>query len=483
MISVKKNYIWNTLYQICNVVVPLITAPYLARVLGAEGNGIYSYTNSIVCYFVMFAVLGTSLWGQRSIAYSRQNKQLLSKAFWEVAILRICTSLVVLLVYSLFVAFTNDYQKYYIIFAISILNVAFDITWFFQGMEEFKKIVTRNFLIRICHTFFIFVFVKDISDLSLYILSSAGFTIIGNLLMWTYLPRHLVKVGKIRPFSNMLEVFSMFLPTLASQIYVVLDRSMIGWVTSSNYQNGCYEQAEKITRTALTVIESLATVTAPRVASLFNAGDVDSAKRYVYKAYKFSFLLSFPMLFGLIGIIPVFVPVFLGPGYELVESILPILCVLFVTTSVTSITGYAFLISMGQQKVYTIAVSITAGINIGLNLILIPYYGAIGAAVSTAISEIVGALFQLNACFSKKLLSWKGIFSGIWKYILSGALMGVVIVNLCRVVSYNIGSLLLLLLSGCIVYFCFLLLFRDSLIYSIIKKLYKKIRAMTFNKV
>ena len=103
----------------------------------------------------------------------------------------------------------------------------------------------------------------------------------GNLSMWTYLPKYICKVGNINPFRNIKDIFLLFLPTIATQVYVIMDKSMIGWITNSTYQNGCYEQAEKIARMALTVVTSVAMVVLPRVANLFKEGRTDNAKEYI----------------------------------------------------------------------------------------------------------------------------------------------------------------------------------------------------------
>lgn len=158
--SVKKNYLYNLVYQVLVLLLPIITTPYISRVLGAENVGIYSFTISIVTYFTLFGSLGVSLYGQREIAYARENKNKRKKIFLEIIIFRFITMAIALLVYYFIFVQNNEYQEYYQILLLYLLAAAFDISWFFQGMEEFKKTVTRNVIVRFASVCCIFIFVK-----------------------------------------------------------------------------------------------------------------------------------------------------------------------------------------------------------------------------------------------------------------------------------------------------------------------------------
>lgn len=460
--SVKANYVWNTAYQILNLIVPLITAPYLSRVLGADGTGIYSYTHSIVSYFTLVAVLGTGIFGQRNIAYMRNDKESLSRAFWELFSLRLITSVVTLAAYGIFVIFVDQYKVIYLILTMNIINVILDISWFFQGVENFRKIVVRNLIIRVCNTAFIFLFVKGSDDLWLYVASIVGFTALGNISMWVSVPRYLVKVSGVRPFRNIKDILLLFLPTIASQVYVVLDKSMIGLITASTYQNGCYEQAEKIARMALTVVTSVATVVLPRVANLFKSGEEKKAKEYIYKGYRFTLLLSIPIMCGIIGVSRVFVPVFFGGGYDMVEILLPIFSVLVVAVSMAYITGYSFLISTNQQNIYTIAVTVSAVCNLAMNLIMIPKIGAIGAAIASVSAEVIGVAIQIAYCCVTKQLQLKRIMTSLWRYVAAGTAMLMLLLWIQTKMGISLTSLVILVLCGALIYILLLFILRDD---------------------
>ena len=146
--SLTKNYVYNLIYQVLVLLAPLITTPYISRVLGAENIGIYSYTLSITAYFILFGALGMSLYAQREVAYNQDEPQTYSLIFWEMVVLRIITMSISILIYYFTIIQYGTYQLYYKILILEMLGNCIDITWFFQGLEEFKKIVKRNVIIK-----------------------------------------------------------------------------------------------------------------------------------------------------------------------------------------------------------------------------------------------------------------------------------------------------------------------------------------------
>ena len=251
--SIKKNYLYNTFYQILTLITPLITAPYVSRIFGPSGIGIQSYTNSIVMYFTLFAALGTVTYGQREIAMHRDNKKETSKLFWEIECLSIMTTCICLLIWFTFVFLYKEYRPYFLVQTMTIVAVMFDISWFFGGFEQFKFIVIRNTIVKILGIGCLFIFIKEKSDLLLYIGLLAATGLLGNISMWTYLPRFLVKIDfkKLKVMRHFKETLVYFIPTIASSIYTVLDKTMIGAITNNSSENGYYEQATKIVKMCL----------------------------------------------------------------------------------------------------------------------------------------------------------------------------------------------------------------------------------------
>lgn len=191
--SISKNYLYNLFYQILVIVMPLITTPYLSRVLGAEAIGVYSYTLSIATYFILFGTLGVSLYGQREIAYVQDDEKKRSIVFWEIVLLKTITMTISILIFWFTYGMYGEYKIYYRILIIELISQCIDISWFFQGIEEFKKTVIRNSIVKLIFAVCIFIFVKSPNDLIKYIVIIAGANLFGNLSLWMYVPKYIKK--------------------------------------------------------------------------------------------------------------------------------------------------------------------------------------------------------------------------------------------------------------------------------------------------
>lgn len=422
--SLKKNYIFNVMYQLLLLIAPFITTPYLSRVLGVSNIGIYSYANSMVAYFTLFACLGTGTHGQRAISYVQEDEEKRSRVFWETFLFRLIMSLITIVLYALYAFLQKENMAITLILSVNIINVVFDISWFFQGMEEFKKTVLRSAIMKIVTIIFVFIFVKDSNDLVIYALGSMIFLIVGSLLLWTYLPKYLVKVDNIRPFRDVKTILRLFIPTVAIQIYTVVDKTMIGWFSGNSFlENGYYEQAEKVIKICLIIVTSLGTVMVPRIGRVFKEGNHEKIKDYMYQSYRFILLLGIPICLGLIATASVFVPVFFGDGYEKVIPILTILSSLAILIGLSNANGFQYFLPTGKENIYTLTVISGAVVNLIVNLILIPKYLSIGASIGTIIAEGVVALVGFIYIRKEKIFSLRKIFLGGIKYLISGLVM------------------------------------------------------------
>ena len=186
--SLKKNIAISTLYQILLVILPMITAPYIARVLGPDQSGVYDFTNSIQTYFAMFAALGTASYGAREIARVRNDEKQRSVLFWEIELMTVMTSAACILVWFVFILFAKQYKVIYLVLTMGLFSTMFDISWFFAGMEQFTYTVSKNAVCKLAGVILMFLFVKRPEDLLLYIIIITASTMLGNLSMWLYIP-------------------------------------------------------------------------------------------------------------------------------------------------------------------------------------------------------------------------------------------------------------------------------------------------------
>lgn len=494
--SITRNYIYNMVYQVLILILPLITTPYLSRVLGAEGVGIYSYTYAIVTYFILFGSLGIALYGQREIAYSQENPEKRKKIFIEIVIFRFITIAIATIFYYFLFVNGKEYQLYYKILILELIAAAFDISWFFQGLEEFKKTVTRNVLVRICSVTLVFILVKTEEDLAKFTLIYSLADLLGNLSLWLYLPKYLkgIKITNINIKQHLPHIVLLFIPQIANQVYKILDTTMIGWLVKDKAETGYYEQGHKVIRLLLTIVNSLGVVMIPRMANAFANNDRKQINDYMRMSFNFTFFLSFPIMFGIVSISEAFVPVFFGEGYEKVTYLIYLLSPMVLLMGIANVIGTQYLLPTKRQKEYTSSVTIGIIVNFILNYILITLYQSIGAAIATVASQLVVDYLQYRHIKNDIKLSTLGKLC--YKYLLSAIIMFLIclgvkltlntnlitsaIYNFAENISlnkkylFNIISIISQMAFGAITYIVMLIILKDQYIYTFINKIKNK---------
>ena len=491
--SITRNYIYNMIYQVLILVLPLVTTPYLSRVLGAEGIGIYGYTYAVVTYFILFGSLGVAMYGQREIAYAQENIEARKKTFIEIVLFRFVTIAIATVFYYFFFIKGAEYQIYYQILLLELIAAAFDISWFFQGMEEFKRTVTRNVLVRICSVSLVFILVKTKEDLAKFTLIYSLADLIGNLSLWLYVPKYVkgVKVKNINAFRHLPQIILLFIPQIANQIYKILDTTMIGALVADKAETGYYEQGQKVIRLLLTVVTSLGVVMVPRMASTFISGDNEKIKDYLKMSFRFVFFLAFPIMFGITSIAKSFVPVFFGEGYDKVVILISIISPILLLMGMANVLGTQYLLPTKRQKEYTISVLIGLTVNFILKYILIKQYASIGASIATVISELVVVVIQYQ--YIKKDINFKTLLNLAWKYLVAGLTMFAVCfgvrlllnanvintalldfadnIQMSRTYFINTTAIISQMAVGALTYFVVLVLLKDDYIFKFIDKI------------
>lgn len=471
--SLTKNYIYNLIYQILVLIVPLITTPYISRVLGVENIGIYSYTISISAYFILFGSLGIALYGQREIAYKQKSRYKRSRVFWEILILRTITMAISLLIFYFTFATGKEYQIYYKILMLEIIGNCLDISWFFQGMEEFKKTVTRNTIVKLISVICIFAFVKTKNDLPIYFIIYVLSILIGNLSLWLYVPRYIKKipVNKLNIFRHLKPTISLFIPQIAVQVYTLLDRTMVGTIITDKSEVGYYDQGQKIIKMLLTIVTSLGTVMLPRIASTFASGKKEEINTYMKKSFNMVFLIAFPLMFGIIAVSKAFVSVFFGPGYDKVTILMSVISPVILLIGLSNVTGTQYLLPTKRQKEYTTSVVCGAIVNLILNSCLIWKYGAIGASIGTVIAELTVTSVQIF--FTRKDFYWRDIIKTAFNYFIASLLMFIICLIIGRYINSNFASLITQVLVGGLVYGIVLLALKDNMVMEVLNRIKK----------
>lgn len=461
--QVLKNYLYNVVYQLFVIVVPVITMPYVTRVIGPKGIGINTFTNSIIQYFILLGTIGLTMYGSRQIAYTRNDKVRMTKTFLEIEFLLCITTFFSYLLFFLYLMFIDSFRIYYLAQSISVIAIAFDISWFFMGVENFRVTVLRNVFIKLVFIALVFFVVKDENDLLKYILINSLSVLFGNLTFWPYLRRYLtrVKFKDLNILPHLKPSLLLFLPQIATNIYVILNKTMLGMFDNVE-ASGYFDNSDKILKITLAVLTSLATVMMPRVANTFATGNKDKVADYLNKSLNFTLLIAVPMMFGIAAIGEKFAPWFLGDKFQIVGRVLQFEAPAILAISIASVLGNQYLLPTNHNRQYTISTILGAVTNLIINIPLIIYFGAIGTAVATVISEICVTLAQMF--FVKKELDLKNLFSDFWKYFFCGLIMYVVVKVLNTILSFSFLVLLIEFLVGLIVYITMIFFMRPKIV-------------------
>lgn len=448
----KKNFIYNIVYQVLILIIPLITAPYLARVVGASGVGIYSYTYSIVYYFMLLTMLGVNNYGNRSIAKVRDNKEKLSKTFFSIYLLQLIMGIIMLVLYVLYIVlFDNHYKLIATIQILYIISAILDINWLFFGLEEFKMTITRNTIVKVGNVFLIFLLVKSKNDLWKYTLIMSGMTIIGQLVLWLNVKRR-IKFVKVK-FKDITKHIKpnliLFIPVISISLYKMMDKIMLGSISNVT-EVGYYENAEKIINMPMTLINALGTVMLPRMSNIIAKGNKKKAGEYISKSIVFVMFMSFAMCFGLISIGYNFAPFFFGKSFQKTGILILLLATTLPFLSFANVLRTQYLIPNEKDKIYIISVSLGAISNLIMNLIFIPMYGSIGACFGTITAEFMVMAYQSISV--RKELEITKYIKNIIPFFIKSLIMLIIIYPFNYL---NISVLLRLgiqVILGCIVY-------------------------------
>ena len=501
--SIKKNYFYNVAYQLFSIVIPVFTMPYVSRVLGADGVGRYSFAYSICTYFTLFASLGFASYAQREIAKYQDDKISQTKVFWEICLCRLLPSGIAFFTNLLLclLGVYGNYTTLMFIFLFQIGAVAFDITFLFQGNEDFGKIVLRNTFIRILPIVLIFLFVKSQNDLWIYALVNSAVSIGAHLSLFPFLKRYLVKIKRkeLKPFKHLIPALILFIPTIATSIYLVLDKILIGVLVpgtteisvpitgttgfevvvkkTSDLENGYYEQAEKIVKMIMVIITSIGTVVPPRNSYELENKNYEKVRNNLFTSSRLVFLIGMPLSLGLIAIAPNMVPWFFGDGYEKVVVVMRVLSPLIVIIGFSNVFGVQCLLPAGKDKSFAVALCAGAIINLFLNIIFIPSLFSVGAAIATICAELVITI--LMAIMIRRDLNFAGVLLKSWKSIVGSLVMFAVTFTMSHFLAPSVLHSLIIVISGVFSYAICLLVFREEMVIDYLKKLLLRFKKRT----
>lgn len=476
--SLTNNFIFQFLYQVVILVIPLVLSPYLTRTLGDTALGVYSYVNSIAYYFVIFAMLGISRHGQRIISENVSDDKKLGKAFWSLLSLHCFISLLSLFLYILFVlVFGNEDKLIYFIEGIYVMSALFDITWFFYGIEKFKSVVIKNTIIKLVECLLLFIFVKSKNDLWLYTLISASGIFLGQAVLWP----QAIKIAKPTKFgwidikSHIRPLFVFFITVMAATLYTVFDKTLLG-LLSSIENVAYYEYSNKIVSIPKTIISAIGTVMFPRACKMVAKGDMTGQQRYIRYSILLTSLISFGSILGLCAISEQFSILYFGDDFSSCGAIMASLSPVVYIIGIGDVLRTQYMIPNHMDKEFTISIIFNAVINLILSIVLIPILGVYGAVIGTVSAELCGLIFQSIIC--RHFIDFKLQL----KYFLAFGFIGLVMFGIINIekmfLNSGISSLLIQLVTGMAVFsilsIIYIVIFEKDIFNLVKKKMLKR---------
>lgn len=479
--SFKKNYLFSLVVQVLTYLIPLITAPYLSRVLTPSGVGVNSFANSIATYFTLIIAFGFLTFGTKEVSRLHTSKKEYSAVFWNIVFSRLfifCLAFPAYFLMAYFWGFGSSVDKsVFLIYSLTLIATLLTITFLFQGLENFKTISLITIGVRVTAAVLYFLLVKSTDDLLTYIAIYVSTNLCIAVLSWAFAIPKIEKPHRkdIHIFKSLKNNLAYFLPTIAISVYTILDHTMIGYLSTTE-EVGYYEEAYKITTVIVGLVNAVGPVTLARISALIAEGNEAEVEHKILQTSELYGILAFPCFFGLYAVGRYFVPTYFGAEYLPAVSVLywltPLILIIPISGQVQNFY-YA-----PRNKIATTIWFFLAGgsVNFISNFFAIPAFGARGAAMTSLAAEtIISFCFVL---FSRKEVPYRKILKVLIKPLLAsaimfGALMAVNYWALDPYLSKGLWKTLIDVGTGVLLYFGLCLLFREPMLLTMLHKVFK----------
>lgn len=392
-----SDVLFNALYQVLLIILPVITMPILSRRLGADGLGAYSYVFSIAQFLMIIISVGMNPFRIRRIAQTKRKLSSLNDEFWNIFFMQLCIGGVVTLLYTIVVFMMNsEYKELYLIQIIFLVGITFDIAWFFQGIEEFAQVVIRNTLIKLLSVVLIILTVKSDADLPLYVLITSATNIVGSLIFWFNLRKHVqLPVFSWKIFKSLWRPgMIILLPQVFMQVYTTLDKTIVGSLTT-NVELSYYDQSQKIARILLALLSSLTIVMLPKMTDAVASGEKHKVFTYTKKAFEYTLLLSLVMFTIVFVNTKEFIVWFFSAEFAPMTINMLLVTVIIIVNPIGGIFSNQFALAMEKDKEYAIPLIVGSVVSLVGNYILVPLYQSLGATIVLITVEVIVCVLRI----------------------------------------------------------------------------------------
>jgi O-antigen/teichoic acid export membrane protein len=478
MKSLKSNIAYQSVYQLFNVIIPLITVPYVSRILGSDGVGIYSYTYATVYYFCAFANLGISTYGIRVIAENSDNRERLSKVFNSLFGLHALLSLASAVLFFAIILITSvEYNNIFYIQLLYVFATMCDISWFFTGIQNIEVTVIRNIVFRILSLICIFLFVKSRNDVAVYVLILGLGTLLGQLSIWPQITKYVnIRWTPLKEYlPHIKPMFITFIPVIAATVYRYMDKFMLGLLSTTS-QTGYYEQTEKIISIPASLITAFGLVMLPKISNSLSNKKSAEAQSLVRISLKYSLIAAVAFTFGISGIARIFVPIFFGNEFQSCIQLIEALSVTIIFIAWSQVIRYQYLLPNHKDNACSVILLLGALINIIINAVLIFPLGAMGAVIGTVFAEF--SVMVMQNFYVHKSFKMKESVSSCIPFLFIATAMFYIVRFIERIMPAGVVTCLLQVIVGGLFFivlsFIILKMQKDPLLNMILNNLRKK---------
>lgn len=465
-----KNYFYNLLLTIANLLFPLLSFPYVSRVLGPEGIGKVQFVFSFAQYFALVASIGIPVYGMKEIAKYKNDIDGRSKIFSELIIIyvlsTVCLFLIYLSVIFAFPYFSADRGMYLGASLLVLLGFSY-IDWVYTGMEEFKSIALRSVLFKMIGLVLLYVFIKERSDFKNYLFIMI-FSFLGNNILSFFLIKGKVKmvISGLQLRRHMVPLFFILGTSLAASMYTDMDIVLLGFL-SNDKTVGLYTAAVKLSKITLPFVTSMGVILMPKISKDFAEKNIGEVQKTLNQAFRFLVFFAIPIAFGLALLAPEFIALFSGKEFLPATNSMRLLSLLPLIIGFGHLFLYLILIPAGKNKEMFFCVLGGLSMSLLLNILLIPFFQAVGSSIANICSEIIVTL--LYVYFIRKYFSFTYEWSLLAKAVLS-SLVFIPVVWLARDFSLPLVYTLIISIAGCAFSYTVvqLLLFRNNFVFDIL---------------
>jgi len=473
--SVKVNYILNLINTGTQMLFPLITFPYVCRVIEADGIGQINFFQSIISYISLFTCLGIPMYAIREIARDRSDVVQMNRTAMEILLLHSMLTLVGYAIVAILCLTVPQIQvniPLFLILSLTIFFTAIGCEWFYQGIEDFKYITIRGLIIKTVSVVLLFIFVKSKTDLLYYgcytVFGVLGGNIFNFFRLRKYIHRENIIFSELHIKRHVMPVLKVFSFSVVTSIYLQLNTVLLGFLKNA-LAVGYFAAATKVMQMLLTMSACLGSVMMPRASHLIAENKEAEFNRLIQKSYDFTLAIALPMTIGLIFCAPSLITALCGVKFE--HSILPsqIIAPIILMVAISNVFGIQVLFPKGKINIVTLCCGIGAVADLILNLCLIPFFSYIGTSIAYLGAEVattvsmyfIGRRYIPIIYFKKSHLTY-----ALGCIVMAFALYGLSLLQL--------PTLTILLLQGCcgvLAYFIILCICKDEMLVQILSKI------------